>query len=292
LFYRKDKLAQSGFKSPPATWEELARMARKVMQDTGTRHGFVFQGAEYEGGTVNAAELIWSAGGELMASQVTVTGSVLPGVTETDSVLVGSDAAARGLDIARKLVAEKVSPAAVADFREREALDAFVAGDAVFLRSWPYVYAALEQAGFTNKQFGVAPLPAASNGGRSASCLGGWNLMINASSSKSERDAAWKLIRYLTAPARQKRQAREAGLLPILGRLYDDAALVKDVPLIGLGKEVLTSRLHVRPSTPFYGELSASIARAFNKTLKGELSGAEAARVLDKELRAIVLRNR
>jgi len=292
LFYRKDKLAQSGFAAPPTTWEELARMARKVMQDTGTRYGFVFQGAEYEGGAANAAEYIWSAGGELMTGQLTVTGAVMPGVTETDSVLVGSDAAARGLDIARKLVAEKVSPAAVASYREREALDAFVAGDAVFLRSWPYVYAALRQAGFTLDQFGVAPLPAASAGGRSASCLGGWNLMINATSSKSERDAAWKLIRYLTAPAQQKRQAREAGLLPILRNLYEDPDLIKEVPVIGLGKQVLTSRMHARPISPFYSEMSARIARAFNQTLKGKLTGAEAAGILDKELRAIVRRNR
>ena len=292
LFYRKDKLAKSGFTAPPATWEELARMARKVMQDTGTRYGFVFQGAEYEGGAANAAEFIWSAGGELMTSAVTVTGAVLPGMTETDSVVVGSEAAARGLDIARKLVAEKVSPAAVASFREGETLDAFVAGDSVFLRSWPYVYASLRQAGFTHEQFGVAPLPAASAGGRSASCLGGWNLVINASSSKSERDAAWKLIRYLAAPAQQKRQAREAGLLPILRALYDDPDLVKEVPVIGLGKKVLTSQLHARPISPFYTEMSAKIARAFNQTLKGELTGAEAARVLDKELREIVRRNR
>ena len=292
LFYRKDKLAKSGFSAPPETWEELGRMARKVMKDTGTRHGFVFQGAEYEGGTVNAAELIWSAGGELMVGQVTVTGSVLPGVAETDAVLISSDAAARGLDIARKLVADKVSPAEVASFREKEALDAFVSGDAVFLRSWPYAYASLRQAGFTPDQIGISPLPAASAGGRSASCLGGWNLMINASSSKSERDAAWKLIRYLTGADQQKRQAREAGLLPILRGLYDDPSLVKEVPVMGLGKEVLTSRLHVRPSTPFYAEVSARIARVFNQTLKGELTGAEAARVLDRELRAIVLRNR
>ena len=227
-----------------------------------------------------------------MTRQLTVTGAVLPGVTETDSVLVGSDAAARGLDIARKLVAEKVSPASVASFREREALDAFVAGDAVFLRSWPYVYGVLEQAGFTPEKFGVAPLPAASAGGRSAGCLGGWNLMINTSSSKSERDAAWKLIRYLTAPAQQKRQARESGLLPVLRDLYDDPDLGKQVPVMGLGKQVLTSGLHARPISPFYPEISARVARTFNRTLKGELTGTEAATLLDKELKAIVLRNR
>ncbi len=292
LFYRKDKLAQSGFAAPPATWQELADIARKVKQDSGTRYGFVFQGAEYEGGAVNAAEYIWSAGGELMSTQLTVTGMVMRGVTETDTVLVGSDAAARGLDIARKLVADQIAPAAVTDFREREALDAFLAGDAVFLRSWPYVYGALREAGFTSDQFGVAPLPAAAAGGRSASCLGGWNLMINAGSGTPERDAAWKLIRYLTDPAQQERQAREAGLLPILGTLYEDEMLVGDVPVIGLGKEVFTSRLYARPTSPFYSEISASIARAFNRTLTGDLTGAEAAQTLDRELQAIVQRNR
>ena len=292
LFYRKDKLEKSGFTAPPTTWEELVRMSRKVMKDAGMLHGFVFQGAEYEGGTVNAAEFIWSAGGQLMTSRVTVTGAVLPGVAETDSVRVGSDAAARGLDVARTLVSEKISPAAVAGYREREAFEVFAAGDAVFLRSWPYVYAALRQAGFTADQVGVAPLPAASKDGRGASCLGGWNLMINARSSKAEKDAAWKLIRFLTAKAQQERQAREAGLLPVLRALYDDPSLVKDVPAIGLGKQVLTSRLHARPTSPFYGEMSAKIANAFNRVLRGELTGSEAAQILDAELRAIVRRNR
>jgi ABC-type glycerol-3-phosphate transport system substrate-binding protein len=116
--------------------------------------------------------------------------------------------------------------------------------------------------------------------------------MVNARSSESERNAAWKLVRYLTAPAQQKRQAREAGLLPILRQLYEDPDLVKEVPVIGLGKQVLTSQLHTRPMSPFYPEMSARIARAFTRTLRGKLTGAEAAQMLDKELRAIVRRNR
>jgi multiple sugar transport system substrate-binding protein len=292
LFYRKDKLAQSGITAPPATWEELARVARKVMKDTGTRYGFVFQGAKYEGGTANAAEFIWSAGGELVTSLPKVTGVVMSGVAEVDSVVVGSPAAARGLDIARKLIVDEVAPESVTSFRERQSLDAFVAGDAVFLRSWPYVYGVLRQAGFTLDQFGIAPLPAAAKGGKSASCLGGWNLMLNARSSRSERDAAWTFVRYLTAPAQQKRQAREGGLLPVLGALYEDEKLASEVPVIGLGRQVFTAQLHARPSSPFYSEMSEVIARVFNQTLKGELTGNQAAETLQNELSAIVVRNR
>ena len=81
-------------------------------------------------------------------------------------------------------------------------------------------------------------------------------------------------------------------MLPVLRHLYEDPDLVRDVPVIGLGKQVLTSQLHARPMSPFYSEMSASIARVFSRTLKGELTGAEAASVLEKEIRAIVRRNR
>ena len=159
------------------------------------------------------------------------------------------------------------------------------------MRRWPYVYGVLRQAGFTSDQFGVAPLPAASEGGRSASCLGGWNLMISASSTDAEQDAAWVVIRYLTATAQQKRQALEAGLLPILEDLYDDPDLVNEIPMIALGKQFFASQLRSRPRSPFYSEVSSSIARAFNRTLKGELSGAEAAAIMESEIRPIAVRN-
>jgi multiple sugar transport system substrate-binding protein len=292
LFYRRDKLARSGFSEPPATWQELERMAIKVMEDTGTRYGLVFQGAAYEGGAANAAEFIWSAGGEVMTGQVTVTGLVVNAVIETDAIAVGSEAAARGLDIARGLVASGVVPPAVTGFREQQSLAAFVAGEAVFLRSWPYVDGVLRQAGFTPEQFGVAPLPAAAEGGRHASCLGGWNLMINAESGARKQQAAWTLIEYLTDPARQKQQALQAGLLPVLEASYDDPDLISRVPVIALGKQIFTSQLHARPMSPFYNEISASLASAFNRTLKGELTGTQAAALLEKEIRAIAVRNR
>lgn len=292
LFYRRDKLAESGVTSPPATWEELAASARTVMSATGTPHGFVFQGAAYEGGTANASEFIWSAGGDIMSTRLEVTGVVVNTATEVERIGVGSEAAARGLDIARGLIESGVSPAEVADFREEEALEAFMAGDAVFLRSWPYAFNSLRQAGFTDDQVGVAALPAAGNGGESASCLGGYNLMINAASSDAERDAAWAWIQFLVDESRQRQQALEAGLLPVLEALYDDPELRGSSPVIGVGAEVFGSRLHERPMTPFYGELSARVSAAFNRTLRGELTGAQAAALLEREIRDIVSRNR
>jgi multiple sugar transport system substrate-binding protein len=292
LFYRRDLLAESGIDAPPATWEELESTARRVMEASGTPYGFVFQGAAYEGGTANAAEFIWSAGGEVMTSRLAVTGVVVNTAMEIDAVSVGSEAAARGLDIARRLVSGGVAPRAVADFREAEALASFADGESVYMRNWPYAYEVLRQAGLTEAQLGVAPLPSAGDGGRSASSLGGWNLMLNARSSDAESDAAWTLIRYLTDPAQQRRQATEAGLLPVLEALYDDPGLSAEVPVLGVGKEVFAAQLHQRPMTPFYGDLSARISETFTRLLRGDLTGTEAASLLDRELRSIVARNR
>jgi hypothetical protein len=61
---------------------------------------------------------------------------------------------------------------------------------------------------------------------------------------------------------------------------------------MALGKEVFDNQLHARPLSPFYNEVSASIASAFHRTLLGELTGSEASQLLEKELRAIVTRNR
>jgi ABC-type glycerol-3-phosphate transport system substrate-binding protein len=115
--------------------------------------------------------------------------------------------------------------------------------------------------------------------------------MLNAGSSRAERDAAWQLVRYLTAPEQQRLQARVAGLLPVLRDLYDDPELAAEVPAVALGKE-LAEKLHMRPQSPFYSAMSERIAEAFNKTLRGELTGAQATEDLDEKLRGIVGRNR
>ena len=69
LYYRKDLLEESGFSKPPETWDELKEQARKVQRDSGTQYGFVFQGADYEGGVVNGLEYVWISGGDVLDPQ-------------------------------------------------------------------------------------------------------------------------------------------------------------------------------------------------------------------------------
>lgn len=291
LYYRRDLLERSGFPEPPRTWDELERMALKVKQDAGVPHGFVFQGAAYEGGVANACEFIWSAGGRVMTTNVAVSGTLAPPVAGPNASVIDSADAARGLDTARGLIARGVAPAEVATFNEQDALRVFAAGEAVFMRGWPFAYGILRQGGgpVSADQVGIAPIPTTAANLPSFGCLGGWNLMISALSRRTP--AAWEFIRFAVSPEQQRRHAQAGGFLPTLRALYDEPAIGQELPVTRVGLPAIRSA-RTRPASPFYPEISARIALAFNRVLRGELDGRTAVRRLDAEFRTILRRSR
>src|SRR5215216_2767761 len=104
LYYRKDLLEQSGFSGPPKTWDELKEMAQTVSQEAGIPNGFVFQGANYEGGVCNALEYIRTHGGD-----------DLENVT-SGKVIIDSPEAAAGLETYHSMIADGVAPQAVLNY--------------------------------------------------------------------------------------------------------------------------------------------------------------------------------
>src|SRR4028119_2279782 len=150
LYYRKDLLEENGFSDPPKTWAELKRMAEEVRRGSGTEFGYVFQGANYEGGVCNGLEFIWTHGGEALDPD------------EPTKVLIGEPKAVAGLAAYRSMISEGVSPEAMSVYKEDESAGAFLRGDAVFMRNWPYVFGLIsdpEQSEVKPEQVGVAELP-------------------------------------------------------------------------------------------------------------------------------------
>jgi multiple sugar transport system substrate-binding protein len=287
LYYRRDLLEDAGFSEPPATWDELKEMAGRITQDADIRHGLVFQGADYEGGVANGLEFIWNAGGNVLTGNISVNDPDKPIVVTPNIIEIDSTKSARGLQIERSMIEDGVSPEAVSDFRENESLDAFNAGDAVFLRGWPFMYQIFGQEGQVDpNQVGIAQLPVAEEGMPSYSCLGGWNMYINSESSYV--DAAWAFVKYATAPEQQKFRAREGAFLPTLTSLYEDQEIVGEVPVIERGGSVIERNARSRPITPYYSDISARLARTFNASLRGEVSPEEAVGNLQAELENIV----
>ncbi|QYJ15130.1 putative ABC transporter-binding protein [Rubrobacter xylanophilus DSM 9941] len=277
LYYRRDLLQKSGFSEPPKTWEELKEMALRVKQDSGTRDGFVFQGADYEGGVVDGLEYIWTHGGDVLDPQ------------DSTRVVIDSPESVAGLKTERSMIEDGVAPEAVVNYAEMESHTAFLNGDAVFMRNWPYVYALSsdpKQSKIKPEQIDIARLPAA-EGQESVSGLGGWNFYINAAMDEETQNAAWEFVKFATAPEQQKFRALEGSFLPTLKELYEDREILDQVPVIALGREAILST-RPRPVSPYYSDMSLRMAEQFNASLKGEVSPEEAISTLQEELQNIV----
>jgi multiple sugar transport system substrate-binding protein len=272
LYYRSDLLEKAGFSEAPKTWAELEEMALKTAQDTGTQDGFVFQGADYEGGTVNGLEYIWTHGGDVL---------------DGNQVIIESPESVAGLETEHAIVERGVAPQAVSTYKEPETDPAFLGGRSVFARNWPYMYALSQDPETSNikpEQIGIAPLPAG-EGGQSFSGLGGWNMMINANSQK--QDEAWEFVKFMTSEEGQRQRALAATLLPTRKALYEDQEVLEQVPVIRLGKEAIQSTKS-RPVSPYYSDMSLAMAEQFNLSLKGEVAPEEAVATLQEELTKIV----
>jgi multiple sugar transport system substrate-binding protein len=272
LYYRTDLLEEAGFSEPPGTWDEMKEMALKTAQDTGTRDGFAFQGAQYEGGTVNGLEYIWTHGGDVLSG---------------DQVVIDSPEAVTGLETERSMISDGVASQAVSTYKEQETDPAFLGGRSVFARNWPYMYALSEDpevSKIETAQIGIAPLPAG-EGGQSFAGLGGWNMMINANSQRQEE--AWEFVKWMTSEQGQRQRALAATLLPTRKSLYEDQEILEKVPVIRLGKEAIQSTKS-RPVSPYYSDMSLAMAEQFNLSLKGEIDPQAAVQNLQEELTKIV----
>jgi len=271
LYYRKDLLKKSGYDGPPKTWDELKQMTRKVLGESDTRLGFVFQGDQYEGGVCNGCEYIWGNGGNVLDPE------------DPTKVLIDSPQAIAGLATERAMITEGTSPEAVAVYQEDESAGAFLNGDAIFLRNWPYIYALVGTSDYPKlrtDQVGVSELPSA-DGRPGNGTVGDQPLYISATSKYPE--AAWEFIEFLTAPEQQKLRAIEGSYLPTRTALYDDPEIQDSVPVVPLAREAL-QHTRPRPVSPYYSDMSLEMQEQFNASLVGDTTPEEAARTLKEEL--------
>ncbi|MGH3089277.1 MAG: ABC transporter substrate-binding protein [Rubrobacteraceae bacterium] len=277
LYYRTDLLEESGFSEPPATWDELKEMAERVTRDANLDFGFVFQGANYEGGVCNGLEFIWGHGGDALDPD------------DPTRVVVDSPEAVAGLAAERAMISDGIAPQSVATYTEDESAGAFLNGNAIFHRNWPYVYSLVGEEGeseLDTGQVGVSELPSG-DGGPGYGTVGDQPLYISASS--ENQDAAWEFIRFLAEPEQQKLRAVEGSFLPTLNALYEDEEIRESVPVVPLARDALQNT-RPRPISPYYSDLSLEMAEEFNDSLNGEVSPEQAAENLQNVMESIIER--
>ena len=274
LYYRKDLLEKSGISAPPTTWEEMKEQAQRVMQDQNIKYGFIFQGADYEGGVCNGLEYINSHGGAILDPN------------DASKVTIDSPESVAGLETQLSLIEDGVAPEAVSTYAEPETEAPFLGGDAVFARNWPYMYSLAGTGDFIdNKLIDIAPLPAG-EGGESKATLGGWNFFINAFADTEAQDAAWEFVQFMTSEETQREYALGGSYLPTRKSLYDDAEVKEAVPTVRLAPGALAST-EPRPVSPVYSDMSLEMAEQFNANISGDIPPQEAVSTLQTQLQSI-----
>ncbi|HEX2257539.1 MAG TPA: ABC transporter substrate-binding protein [Afifellaceae bacterium] len=274
LYYRTDLLEKHGYE-PPETWAELTETAAAIQEAERAAghagmHGFVFQGAAYEGLTCNGLEWLASHGGGT--------------IVEPDGpVSVNNPRAAEALERAAGWV-RSIAPEGVLSYQEEEARGVWQTGNAVFMRNWPYAYALGNSADSPIQgSFDVAPLPSGEEG-RSASCLGGWNLAVSRYS--PEPQAAIALVNWLASAEAQKQRAIANANLPTIPALYDDAEIAAAQPVVPRWRAALESAV-ARPSAATrtsYNEVSSEFWTAVHDVLSGRRPAAASLNRLEVRL--------
>lgn len=280
LYYRTDLLEEYGYDGPPSTWTELEEMANTIQ--TGERAdnpdfwGFTWQGNAYEGLTCDALEWVKShAGGEIIEPDGTIT--------------INNPMAAAAIEKAASWVGT-ISPPGVTGFAEEDARNMWQAGNAAFMRNWPYAYS-LGQGDDSpiRDLFGITALPAGDvMGGSPAATLGGWQLAVSKYSEHPEVGAAW--IMHMTSHEMQLKSAIERSLLPTRPAVYEDPALLESQ--VGWFNDLLPVFVNAvaRPSTvtaPQYNETSRLFFTAVHSVLTGAEDAETALAILELDLQEL-----
>jgi trehalose/maltose transport system substrate-binding protein len=278
LYVRTDLVEEYGFDGPPATWSELEQMAQ-VIQD-GERAkgnddfwGFVFQGNNYEGLTCNALEWQISNGGGVIVSpegEIQVNNDATVDVLEQVAGWVGT-----------------ISPPGVVGYAEEDARGVWHAGNAAFMRNWPYAYATTLDSEAIDGNFEVVALPAGDSGSYAAT-MGGWSIGVNKYSEHPEAAAAF--AKHFASFEEQKRRAVNNAINPTIAALYQDADVIEAVPFFD-GLDAVFQGAAPRPSTVTgekYNQVSTLYSTAVHNVLTGQEDAETAMVLLELDLEALL----
>jgi multiple sugar transport system substrate-binding protein len=223
LFYRSDLVEDL-----PTTWRQL-RNAIRDGKPADMPIGLAVQLADYEGGAVTIAEVVQADGGKLV---------------DGGEVVIDSPEAQDALEqLAEDVRDADINLAASLDADEDRSTQAFLNGEAMFLRNWPIAHRVLKDKGVP---FGVTELPG-------PSVLGGQNLAISAGS--ANKGAARALVEFLTSPRSQQLLFERGGLAATREIVYKDPAILDLYPYAGTLLAAIKGS-EPRPVGPHYSRFS------------------------------------
>jgi multiple sugar transport system substrate-binding protein len=275
LYFRRDLLAKHQV-APPKTWDELSAGAQKILAaeaaTSPSLRGFATAGAPIEGTVCTFLVPLWGMGGALTDAQ--------------GKLALDQAQARRALGLWADLRAKNVTPANLAEIATDRIRVDMQAGNLIFAMQWGYAWNRFQNDADSQvkDRIGVVPLPSFA-GSAPATCVGGWQLAVSAFSRNKE--AAVRLVRFLSSPEVSRMQAIAASHLPVFPEVYEDAEVLAANPWFRDARAVVLGA-RARPVTPRYAEVSEAIRTSMNGFLAGTRSADQALAEMTQRLTPVL----
>jgi multiple sugar transport system substrate-binding protein len=251
LFYRKDILEAAGFSAPPATWDELRSMAKKLSERGEGQYGYYIP----QWDSPLPVVMTWSNGGDI--------------VNADGNVDFSSPAFAAAVDLYTGLHADGSVPQN-GDFDQTQG---FISGIAPMLVSGPYLANAIAGAApELDGKWSIATLPRGSASGTSLFAGSNMGVWFNTDA----QDESLKLLEFLSKPDTQIAWFKLNGELPTVKSALADPVMAED-PLVKVYAAQLADA-KVLPMVPNWdGGVGGELLKALNSIV---LTGADRAEAL------------
>ena len=187
VYYNVDLLKEAGYDSFPTTWADMVEMSKALTKDG------VYAFAQPLGNQANAVtrlvQQLYTYGGDVLAED---------GVTCT----LDSDAAKSALNTIVSSIQEGYASPSSAELDNTKERDLFGSGKLAFNISGPFDIDTL-LADYPELNFATAVIPGLD--GMACTTANGWTIIMASKAKDENKEAAAKLLAYLTTPENQAR---------------------------------------------------------------------------------------
>lgn len=260
LYYRTDLAAKAGWTHAPTTWDELKQMASDMKTKAGAEHGIrlpagndAFQGTLW---------MPWSNGGQ---------------ITDGTTWTLDTPQMQEAYEYYGSFFRDGLANPNV-DVSSGAQESSFVSGNTPMLIEGPFETGLLKTVGgadFASK-FTTAVLPTKES---STSFSGGANLVVF--DQAKNKDAAWKLARWLSEPQTQAAWYAATGDLPASQAAWQDPALKSNPTLAAFGEQLKTARSV--PVTTNWVKVASAADSALEQIRRGTATVPDALKTLQSQ---------
>ncbi len=266
LYYRTDLAEKAGWDEAPQSWDELSQFSADLKSKGGADYGISLPPGQ-TGSWQTMLPFAWSNGATLTDDAGT-------------EYTIDSPEMVEALEYYKTYFTEGLSPDRTLDPGELET--GFAKGTYASFISGPWHTGLVEDAGVSQDDYTVAPLPG-KDSSPGTSFIGGGNLGVFSDSDNKE--SSWKFVQWLSDPEVQQDWYDTMGDLPSVQAAWESGALADDEQLAVFGEQLKTAA--APPAVPTWEQVAAALDSDIERATKGAAPVDESVKSMQEKASSI-----